>query len=343
MTYMLGLLLAFLGGALAEDSNRLSAEASCCIVGASLVQTQTQTSKVPNVANKPAQAIKAVLSDVQDTGLVNWTTLVLFDGTFEPVFRCWAAHLLRSVSRSPLAAVCLDADACGGADAWFHAWGSQLPAGSRRIGVGDLVENSQGVSLLAGDFSPRSYSAWFFTAVQKILAQRGAGVLHSDLDAMWIENPDTLLEHAVHRYPSADIVSQVRRGGLTRQAEKAWGFELNAGFILFQSTGPVLRMFEQELVPQMGREGPEQKVLNEHLLRRGCRWSADAEGFHVGTCGDMQVIGLPEQDVGYPGRFVSHPFLGHSRIPGYPLIPGEHHPVQQLMSVGLCSEADFQH
>jgi nucleotide-diphospho-sugar transferase len=103
------------------------------------------------------------------------------------------------------------------------------------------------------------------------LVTGGLGVIHSDVDAVWMKNPLELLDRH-----DADIVSS--QGTVhPRACHAVWGHVLCYGFIKFRARGAVGKLLGKAAESAAREQNfDDQRCLNEQLLSEGVKWTVQS-------------------------------------------------------------------
>lgn len=242
----------------------------------------------------------------------------MFDKGGSEQFQCWASAFLRA-TEMPLAVTYLDDVAGHQVQTWAEANRDRLAArggifsysgpgqkGIKAIAAAPAKEAvASGSSLLEMGVAWPSgeYERTFPKEVLRML-EEGKDVLHSDVDAVWNQDPTPFLA----AYPDADLVGSMD-WNMPLEVEKLWGFILNTGFLLVRST-PGSKALMKDI--QVGSKlsfldrigGNEQMLLNRRLALKGCSWKRvdggpvereqlrHTDSDVVGQCGDLKVVAL---------------------------------------------------
>jgi len=303
------------------------------------------------------------------TTAAEWNIFAAIDRNFIDVFDCWTKLFLASGSKMGLRVTTLDNDAREHVNSWEKDHSRSLqgrgPASfSHKALALDLIQmpatnevhaNKYGLNF---SMSPPRYVVEFWRGLDAGLNASSGGVLHSDMDEIFMRNPDQLLSMVLREHSDVDLVAQVAQYKPTETA-KDWGFAINVGFTLFRKTDPVVKMvrelraraeFYDDLVRNMSSRDDEsarkelmdfyeQTVLNVYLQDRGCEWIANdkhAMVAHFGQCGDITVaiIGDPYVNnlmgaayMSKAERVVFHPYLG---------FPSQDAKMKYLRGAGVC-------
>lgn len=144
------------------------------------------------------------------------------------------------------------------------------------------------------------------------LIECGVDYVHSDLDAVWFENP-----LASVRQHKADIVASIGYG-TPKYVVDAWGFVMCLGFYQMRSNEHTRKLYP-EYIKYTAACGHDQNGLNTLLLERGTHWRKEAGDLWQGSCDalQLQLTVLPDsmisrQETVYTGDqrpLVVHPLL----------------------------------
>ncbi len=152
--------------------------------------------------------------------------------------------------------------------------------------------------------------------IRELLAA-GFNVIHSDADAVWKQDPISIVDDI-----DADIVAS--QGTVwPRTTLAAWGHVLCFGFIGFRATPATLNVIDRLVA---AAEDPEirfddQKALNELLTEIGMEWDAPDGGYQLHlndtpfVCHDQSILGSGVLEDGTPIRVGLLPHRQVQRLP----------------------------
>ncbi|MFN3231868.1 MAG: putative nucleotide-diphospho-sugar transferase [Alphaproteobacteria bacterium] len=153
--------------------------------------------------------------------------------------------------------------------------------------------------------------------------EQGEDILHTDLDAFWLHDPQPLLEDQ-----DADIVFS-REFGIPRDIGEQWGFTLCCGFFLARSTPAVKNLFDR-WEPLIRERLSDQIAFNVLLHQLGADWQpVDLNGqtahrAEIELDGkSLSLLALPYETVSRELPFaastelVTHPFFERSYFVSY--------------------------
>ncbi|MGE0666845.1 MAG: putative nucleotide-diphospho-sugar transferase [Sphingomonadales bacterium] len=178
-------------------------------------------------------------------------------------------------------------------------------------------EGRDGIEVVVPPANPHGARHDFWLRRLAILSRMldGGDVVHTDVDAFWLESPWPLME----RLPDDLVFS--REFGIPRHVAARWGFVLCCGFFLARST-VASRAFFARWIALTRRHMDDQRALNELLLGLGASWTpVDEPGLRGERCTvnvdghDVSIFALSyaqfsrEPPFAVTGATVAHPYF----------------------------------
>ena len=293
----------------------------------------------------------------------SWQNFLIFDGHYLPMAKCWFQWFQKNPSPHPLQVGCMDGPSCDEAERWRQDLQDKVDS----VSITNVVDQSTSIDLSISahgeaklvkphgghrqmirsehstdsSFPRTNYIQMYHKMLWKELSQKKS-VLHLDVDALWLQSPDSSLSQVLQEHPDADIIASSSTEWDPKKIADKWGFVLNVGFILYRYTGPVQKLFEEDLLPVPAEEQSCQQLLNFALDRKGCRWTGSNLENRVGICGGIKVIALPQTfvsrstDLVYSPEdpdmpIIAHPDTGILRLTGI-------NRMHKFHEMGLCTE-----
>ena len=264
----------------------------------------------------------------------NWTNFVVFDGSYIPMAECWFKWFQKHPSPNLLKVGCMDSSSCEEASSWetqvktpvevlnelepnSFLEGHNLNHPSRR-----MVRSQSKRSIKSG-WPKDTYINMFHQMIWDTLKESQKGLLHLDVDALWLRRPDQHLKRILQEHPDVDIIASSSTEANPQDLVDKWGFVLNVGFILYRFTENVQSLFTFDLLPAQKQSC--QQLLNYALDQKGCTWSGrnTTSRDQVGHCGKIKVVALSQ-------TFVSRRF-DYSYDAGDDMMPAIAHPDTGLL------------
>lgn len=245
-------------------------------------------------------------------------TLVLFNGNadYNQLFDCWVKRFQSYSSSKALHVVTLDKEALTHANSYSET--------EHEVVVDEsMLALKQSVSFVGDRLDSASHASWPSNAYQRViwksiedrLKSGYSEVLHSDIDAFYMQDPWKMLHDA--NITDADLVAS-SSGCFPEDVCKTWKKTIvaNPGFMMFRNTPEMLKVlahlnevWDKGEVPEDPHEFSDQFMLNRYLAGLGCTWSENKPGgFLRGVCGGLKMAFLPQEMVsqGHIASYISH-------------------------------------